>query len=173
MTNGVFWTIGGQALLFVYTILAGVCIGFFFDCFRILRKTVPFMAKSTSIVALEDLFFWLVATFGMFYFMLHSNFGEIRLFAIVGAICGGAVYFATLSRLIMLVLISSIEFLKKIIIKIFGFFFAPFRLLHVLAAPPIRKAKSKVCSVLRLTLRHVKIRLTRSIRDWFILRKKV
>jgi spore cortex biosynthesis protein YabQ len=73
-------SMSGQAWLFLSTVLAGAVIGLFFDVFRILRRTVPFLAKPVA-VQFEDLFFWLLVTGATFYFMLNQNFGEIRLFS--------------------------------------------------------------------------------------------
>ncbi|MCL2225699.1 MAG: spore cortex biosynthesis protein YabQ [Defluviitaleaceae bacterium] len=166
-------SMSGQALLFFFTVLMGAGIGLFFDVFRILRKTVPVLAKSSIAVQLEDLFFWLVVTGGMFYFMLHYNFGEIRLFAILGAACGLALYFAILSRLVITVCVSVINYLKKVVAAAFRIIFAPLRLLINAVSPPAKKLHGKVRSGLCRLLRYGKIRLKKTSRNWFILRKKV
>jgi spore cortex biosynthesis protein YabQ len=163
----------GQAILFLSSCLVGAGIGLFFDCFRILRKTVPFFAKSMLAVQLEDLFFWIIVTGGMFYFMLHYNFGEIRLFAVVGAACGGAIYFAALSRFVIRIFVAVINYLKKVVATALKIIFTPARFIIKWLSPPVRAVRSKLRSGLCRVFRYGKIRIRKTSRNLFILRKKV
>lgn len=169
--NVVILSMSGQALLFLWTVAIGAVIGIFFDFFRILRKTVPLLAK--KFVSLTDLLFWLAATAGMFYFMQVYNFGEIRWFALLGAACGTALYFATLSRFVMLVFVHIIEFVKKIVAAALRIIFMPLRILFSWLTPPAKRAHAKIRSGLLRLSRYGKIRLRKSARNLFILRKKV
>ncbi|MCL1845605.1 MAG: spore cortex biosynthesis protein YabQ [Defluviitaleaceae bacterium] len=157
-------SISAQAWLFFMAVLTGAGIGFFFDCFRILRKTSAFFAKRA--VALQDTIFWIVATGAMFYFLLHENFGEIRLFAVLGAVLGAVLYFAALSRFVVPVFVHIVEFLKRVIIAALKIIFAPFIFLYNRYFPKIRSGLSRL-------VRYVKMRSRKLWRDWFILRKKV
>jgi len=153
-----------QAWLFFAAILTGAAIGLFYDAFRILRKTAPFFAKHALFV--QDTLFWLAATLGMFYFLLHENFGEIRLFAVLGAALGAMLYFAALSRFVIFVLVHVVEFLKKVITAALKIIFAPILFLIKYFKPKVRSGLS------RLAL-YGKIKAKKLSRNWFILRKKV
>ncbi|MCL2578317.1 MAG: hypothetical protein FWE27_09805 [Defluviitaleaceae bacterium] len=166
-------SMSGQAFLFLSTVLVGACIGLFFDLFRILRKTVPFLAKNSLAVQLEDLFFWVIVTGGMFYFMLHRNFGEIRLFSVIGAVCGAALYFAVLSRFVIFVFVSVINYLKKVTATAIRIILTPLRLLFIWLSPPAKSLYKKIRSGLCGVFRYGKIRVKKTSRNWFILRKKV
>jgi spore cortex biosynthesis protein YabQ len=171
--NAVILSMSGQAVLFLLSVAMGAGFGIFFDFFRILRKTVPFFAQNTFIVQLEDFLFWIIVTGGMFYFMLSHNFGEIRLFSMLGAACGFGLYFATLSRLVMLVFVSVIEFLKKVVVAAFKIIIAPLKILFGWLSPPVLGAYKKVRSGLCRLFRYGKIRTRKISRSWFIIRKKV
>jgi spore cortex biosynthesis protein YabQ len=165
-------SMSGQAWLFLSTVLAGACIGLFYDFFRIFRKTAPKL-NASWVVQLEDLFFWLIVTFGMFYFMLNQNFGEIRLFSIMGAFLGIVLYFAALSRFVILVSVTVVEFLKKVVTSAVRIILLPFKTIANWLAPPINTLLQKIRSGLYRFSRYVKIRLRKTARNWFIFRKKV
>jgi spore cortex biosynthesis protein YabQ len=156
-------SMSGQAWLFLSTVLAGAAIGFFFDVFRILRKTVPLLATPAA-VQLEDFIFWVAVTGGTFYFMLNQNYGEIRIFSVVGAGAGIALYFASVSRFVIIIFVAVIEYLKKVFAAAFKIIFFPVRMAFKWIYPKLR---------LRDFKRYGKIRLKKYLRNWFILRKKV
>jgi spore cortex biosynthesis protein YabQ len=173
MTPGVpILSMSGQAWLFLSTVLAGAGIGLFFDVFRILRKTVPFL-KNLWAVQLEDLFFWIAVTGGTFYFMLNRNFGEIRLFSVIGAGLGAALYFAAVSRYVRIVFVAVIEYMKKVVAAALRIIFFPLRFIANLVSPPLRFLYRKMRSLLYGVKRYGKIKLKKSSRNWFILRKKL
>jgi spore cortex biosynthesis protein YabQ len=173
MTQGVpILSMSGQAWLFLSTVLAGAIIGLFFDAFRILRKTVPFLANS-AVVQFEDLFFWIMVTGGTFYFMLNQNFGEIRLFSVIGAGVGIVLYFAAVSRFVIKIFVAVLEYMKKVVATALRIIFFPLRIIANWVSPPLKFLYGKIRSVLRGIRRYGKIRLKKSSRNWFILRKKV
>jgi spore cortex biosynthesis protein YabQ len=155
----------GQAWLFLSTVLLGAGVGFVYDIFRIFRKTAPRFARRAAAVQLEDLFFWLCVTLGVFYFMLVRNFGEIRFFSVIGMLIGTVLYFSTLSRHVIFIFVHIINFLKKIIVL-------PFKLAHKWLSPILSPAYKKIRSHLRRFSRFGKIRLKKSARNWFIFRHK-
>jgi len=166
-------SMSGQAWLFLSTVLAGACIGLFYDFFRILRKTATFLAKSTAAVWLEDFLFWVAVTGGMFYFMLNQNFGEIRLFSMIGAAIGAALYFAALSRFVIIIFVNVINYMKKVVATALRIIFFPLRILLNFLSPTFVTLCKKIRSGLCHLLRYVKIRFRKSLRNLFILRKKV
>lgn len=94
-------------------LLAGIVWGVYYDVFRILRRMVSFDRFS---VALQDILFWLTSAIYIFFVCLHLNNGFIRIYFVVFAFIGWAIYFATLGRFVFAVL--------DFFIKIFGRIFA-------------------------------------------------
>jgi len=160
----------GQAWLFLSTVLLGAIVGLFYDFFRIARRVAT---HPSWVVQLEDILFWVIVTGGMFYFMLHRNFGEIRPFSVVGLVCGAVLYFSTISRMVLTVFVTVIHFLKRVIVSAIRIITLPFRLLINLIAPPVKniftKGRKKVSNVVRYS----KMQTKKQIRNWKILRKKV
>ncbi|MCL2215814.1 MAG: spore cortex biosynthesis protein YabQ [Defluviitaleaceae bacterium] len=163
-------SMSGQAWLFLSTVLVGAVIGLFYDFFRIFRKTA---AHSAWAVQLEDLFFWITATVGTFYFMLTRNYGEIRLFALLGVALGITLYFATVSRLVVKICVVVVTFLKRVIASAVRIILLPLRLIFTWIGPPIKSFAGKRRKDLRGLARYGKIQMKKTARSWFILRKKV
>ena len=159
-----------QAWLFLSTVVAGMIIGLFYDVFRIIRKTTPHRAW---VVQLEDVLFWVIATGAMFYFMLQHNFGEIRVFSLLGAACGATLYMATLSPLVLKISVTVIDFVKRVVTTVVRIICFPIKFLYGLISPPIRKFLVKRRKNLRTAVRYGKIHIKKTSRNWFILRKKV
>ena len=139
------FSITGQGTLFLSTVLIGALIGFFYDIFRIIRMVFK---HPNFLVQIEDVLYWLIATFLTFYLMLHINSGEIRIYIILGAFFGMAVYFFTLSIFIIKTSDILITFFKKVFFTIVAIVFAPIKLvLSILRiilnffAKPIKKGK--------------------------------
>ncbi|MCL1843025.1 MAG: spore cortex biosynthesis protein YabQ [Defluviitaleaceae bacterium] len=165
-------SMSGQAWLFLSTVLAGAAIGLFFDVFRILRKTAPRLAASAFAVQLEDFLFWVIVTVGMFYFMLNRNYGEIRVFAVLGAFLGIALYFVTISKWVIFVCVAIIEYLKKVVKTAVKIILMPLRFLLNLVSPVFKKMWGKVRSGLCRIKLSGRIRMRKFSRNWFILRHK-
>ena len=136
-------SMSGQAWLFLFTVITGFVIGFVYDIFRILRKTIP---HNHFMVQLEDILYWICVSLLMFYFMLHRNYGEIRLFSIAGAALGGVLYFLTLSLIIMKTSVAVIEFIKRILTFLLG----PVKWFSGLMLKGVRTIKKKAKSKARL-----------------------
>ena len=162
-----------QAGLFLSTVLAGLAAGLFFDFFRILRKTTPILAKSKIFVQIEDFIFWLIVTGGVFYFMLSTNYGEIRLFSMLGVGLGALIYFATFSRLIIYVCVGVVNYMKKVIATALRIIFTPMRILKNWLSPHAKKLYKKIRSGLFRVKRYGRIRAKKTAQNLFILRKKV
>ncbi|MCL1863450.1 MAG: spore cortex biosynthesis protein YabQ [Defluviitaleaceae bacterium] len=163
---------GAQAWLFLSTVLAGAVIGVFYDFFRILRR-VATRFNTAWLVTLEDFLFWVIVTFGMFYFMLNQNFGEIRFFSILGAGSGMAIYFATLSRFFVKIGVAVVNYIKKVIVTALRIIFLPIRIIAGWISPLVMPILQKARSGLIHLVRYGKIRMKKTNRNLFILRKKV
>jgi len=160
----------GQAWLFLSTVVVGMAIGLFYDVFRITRKVVR---HSTAAIHFEDAVFWVIATGGMFYFMLNYNFGEIRPFALIGATCGVAVYFSTISRWVLKISVTIINFVKRVITTVVRIITWPVRFVYKLISPPIIKFIANRRKSLRSAARYGKMHMKKSVRNWSIFRKKI
>jgi len=163
-------SMSGQAWLFLSTVVLGIAIGVFYDLFRIFRKTTPHFALA---VQLEDFFFWVVVTAAMFYFMLSRNFGEIRPFSILGAGCGIVLYLATISRWVVKVAVVVVNYLKRVFAAAFRILTLPVRYVWVLVSPFVLKFFGNRKKDLRSAARYGKMKMKKTTREWFILRKKV
>jgi len=122
-----------QAWLFLATVAAGFVIGFAYDLFRILRKTVK---HGHFWVQIEDILYWVAVSLLMFHFMLHRNYGEIRFFSIAGAALGMVMYFYSLSIMVMKVSVTVIEFSRKVLLTVARILLTPVRWLIKLLMPP-------------------------------------
>jgi len=158
-----------QGWLFLSTVVAGAAIGFFYDVFRVFRKI---FSHSGWAVQLEDVLFWAVATAAMFYFMLGRSFGEIRLFALAGMVCGSVLYFATVSRYVRACLVTVINFARKVIVAAWRLLTAPLRFVFNLLTPPTKKFLTKRRKNLRTLGNYGKIQMKKSARSWYNFRKK-
>lgn len=159
-----------QSLLFLTTIIMGMVIGFIYDIFRIFRKTTPHKNIFTQT---EDLLFWLAVTFLMFYVMLNKNYGEIRLFVLLGAVLGMVMYFATLSHLIIKVSVAVIQFTKRVMVTVIRILFTPLRLLIKLLSPPAAALGRILRKNLHSVKRYAKMKARKTLKQASIIRRKV
>jgi len=163
-------SMSGQGLLFLSTVAVGAAIGLLYDFFRVFRRVAT---HSGWAVQLEDFLFWICATVAMFYFMLNRNFGEIRLFSMIGAACGIMLYFATISRVVLKVSVTVINFIKRVITATVRIITLPLRFIFNCIAPPAKFFLVKRRKNLHNVARYGKMQMKKTMRNWSILRKKV
>lgn len=170
-------SIANQSHIFILTVALGFIIGFVYDIFRIIRKTFK---HPDFLTQLEDLIYWLLVSFLMFYFMLNNNNGEIRAFNIIGVLLGMLLYFLTLSILIVKVSVTIIQFIEKIIAVIIKIFMIPIKLIISILQIPLRflhhilkKIQKPAKKVLQNSSRYAKIRKAKVLKDFKIIFKKV
>jgi spore cortex biosynthesis protein YabQ len=166
-----------QALYFIWTVALGAAAGLVYDFFRLARKTFK---HPDFLTQLEDLAYWLAVCLLVFYFILHKNDGEVRIYAIIGIFSGMAFYFATFSIFVMKISIAVIEFMKRVIAKTIQLILYPFKLLIKLLSIPAKKIKAAAISfekggesLLRRTNSYAKMRAGRAKRDFSIMRTKI
>lgn len=99
-----------QMKIFFIFVCCGMLIGFFFDVFRILRKS---FATPDWLTYLEDILFWLLTCFLLAYTIFTYNNGEIRFYVILAVLIGTILYILTLSRYVVKASVVCICFLKK------------------------------------------------------------
>jgi len=166
----VILSMSGQAWLFLSVVLTGAAIGLVYDMFRVFRKTTP---HSKLAVQIEDVAFWLTATGLTFYYMLHRNSGEIRPFVMVGIAIGVVLYFATLSRLVLVVFVAIVEYVKKVVRVAVRIILVPVRFVAALIEPHMRKAYKATQKKARRVKLYGRNKMRKAGQDFRILRKKV
>ncbi len=162
-----------QTMLFFATLLIGFLIGWLYDFFRILRIAVKHADILTQI---EDIIYWVIASLGMFYFMLHFNNGEIRIFTVISAMLGMLLYFVTLSPIFMKTSVFIINIVKKIIYTTVTIVLYPIKLIIKLLLIPLKYFYKKVIPAkkhLQKASMYVKIKKAKAIKSIDIIFKKV
>ena len=99
-----------QMKIFFIFVWCGMLIGFFFDVFRILRKS---FATPDWLTYLEDILFWLLTCFLLAYTIFTYHNGEIRFYVILAVLIGTLFYILTISRYVVKASVVCICFLKK------------------------------------------------------------
>lgn len=108
-------TVKNQLISFLCAVVVGIFLSFYFDFFRTLRRC--FKHKKIT-VFIEDILFFLVATFITFLLLMARCNGEVRTYVIVSIILGFFVYRITLSRLLLPVAVFLLKFFIRILNKI-------------------------------------------------------
>ena len=101
-----------QGYLFLIFVLDGIIIGFLFDIFRILRRTIK---TKDFVTYLEDFLFWILTGIIILYSIFTFNNGEIRLFLFLGIIIGILLYMFLISFYFIKINVTIINFFKKIL----------------------------------------------------------
>ncbi|MDI9419433.1 MAG: spore cortex biosynthesis protein YabQ [Bacillota bacterium] len=104
-----------QLYAFALTIFAGATMGFVFDWYRLLRSWLrPGPAATFGM----DLVFWVIAAPLAAVYLLMANWGELRLYVLIGISLGLAFYYLLISRAVIRVTIG----LARIISQVISFF---------------------------------------------------
>lgn len=113
-----------QAYTFLLFILNGICIGIFFDLFRILRKTFK---TSDWITYIEDVVFWILSGVITLYFIFAFNHGEIRLYLFLGILLGIIFYILSISKYFIKVNVFIIDTIKTVLGKTIAIILYPIK----------------------------------------------
>ena len=89
-------TTGAQPVIFMITLYGGIVLGIAYDIYRALRKA---MKKGRWLTFLFDSLFIITLGLIVTFVLYTANFGELRLYTIVGFVLGFALYMAGLSPL--------------------------------------------------------------------------
>ena len=89
--------LSGQAIAFLWSVALGAGLGAVYDGFRIGRILKK---KAWLTVFLEDLLFALVAALSTAFCFTFTNYGQVRLFLLVGEGLGFLLYYNTLGALV-------------------------------------------------------------------------
>lgn len=83
-----------ENIFLLYSIGMGIFITFVYDLLRIMRRV---LRHSNFFVSLEDLLFWIFCALSVFALMYNMGNGNLRWFAVFGALGGMLVYLKTVS----------------------------------------------------------------------------
>lgn len=107
-----FYTVG-QSQIFLAMIYAGMFIALLYDILRLIRYILT--AGRVLTLAL-DLVFGALSAFLLIAFMMKANYVELRVYALLGALCGFVLYEFTISPIVMLLYRK----IKKWLIRFFS-----------------------------------------------------
>lgn len=144
-----------QARAFLITIGIGAAAGFCFDYYRVIRRACRLKKLGTYV---GDAVFWLFTTVIVFISLLWGNWGEMRLYVLIGLGLGALLYFNLFSRSVsrvirfkFFILYKIWTLLKKTILLLWMIVSFPFRLVIQILSYPVylikllsKKAKGKL-----------------------------
>ena len=87
----------GQGYVFLAAFFAGLVIGAWYDILRLVRSI---LVAGTWISLAADIAFGLGAGIIAIFCLYVSAYGEVRLYSIIGMLCGCILYKGTVSRLL-------------------------------------------------------------------------
>ncbi|WP_440527068.1 spore cortex biosynthesis protein YabQ [Simiaoa sp.] len=87
-----------ENVFLLHAVLLGVEITFLYDILRILRRV---FVHSGIMVSLEDIAFWIYCAGEVFLLMFRESNGNLRWFAVLGALAGMYLYHRTFSPLLV------------------------------------------------------------------------
>lgn len=109
-------SLASQFYAFLVTISIGCILGMLFDIYRVFLHAVR---PRKFIYHLGDLLFWVIASFVGFTLLLIGNWGEIRLYVVIGIALGLGIYFKVISGYFIYILEKIITLIKKILTLLF------------------------------------------------------
>jgi len=107
-----------QFYAFFMVILCGAVLGLLFDLFRVARRHY---SLNWFLGALSDLLYWGVATVALAGALFYGNWGELRLYVVIGLLLGVGLYYWLASSLVAgladLVL-STLDWLANLLVQL-------------------------------------------------------
>lgn len=100
-----------QIRLVVFSIVAGILTGFFFDLYRVFRG---FENVHKIIIVVEDIMFWIFSAIIIFIFLLYTNYAFIGVYVYLYIIIGIYIYLKLMSKFFVILHSKAIYFICKI-----------------------------------------------------------
>lgn len=138
--NGIGMLVQEQAQVFLISFVAGVCLFWLYDLLRIVRRV--FLHELIAI-AVEDICYWIIWTWSVFYLWNQVNNGMVRGFTLLAVGMGMLLYYILLSKWFILI---GVWILKRVlhILSVLWFFLSwPLRQMAKLFRPSSRYIKNK------------------------------
>lgn len=108
-------SLADQAYAITIIILGGAALGLLFDWYRVLRGLCK---PGKAITWITDCLFWLLVTPIALFFLLVANWGELRLYSLVGLLLGLVLYWWLLSKIVISVLLTVFNALWRFTLSI-------------------------------------------------------
>jgi spore cortex biosynthesis protein YabQ len=159
-----------QAAVFVEAMIVGAVFGIVYDVFRIGR--VAFRTPAIIVFA-EDILFFAVCAVITFFFGLTVIDGALRLFVLLGELCGGILYPVTVGKLVLAVSTRIIEAIRAffrfvirkilvpawaLLLRVAALMLRPMMFFYKILKKTLQKAKIRLKTGSRLLYNHIKAR---------------
>lgn len=108
-----------QTEIFFYSLGFGFLLGILYDVFRTLRLT---LSRSAWVTFFADTLYFILCGFLIFFFMLVTDKGRLRLYAAAGEILGWIIYYFSLGTVALRLSNTVIAFFRRILFCVSGFF---------------------------------------------------
>ncbi|MDA8235820.1 MAG: spore cortex biosynthesis protein YabQ [Clostridia bacterium] len=123
-----------QVQAFLITIAIGLLMGLTFDVYRLVLKHFRWRRWGRDI---GDFIFWLIVTLMVFLLLLHGNWGEVRLYVLLGLGIGLGIYFRMFTRLTRRIIKTLARLIKKTLLFLLMIISFPFRLVQKIIIVPL------------------------------------
>ncbi|MBU3158855.1 spore cortex biosynthesis protein YabQ [Clostridium frigoris] len=100
-----------QVRLIIFSLLAGIITGVFFDIYRLIRG---FENPNKVLTIIQDLLFWTLTSIVVFIFLMYTNEGYINFYVYVCLIIGVYLYLKLISRIFIKLQYRSLKFNGKL-----------------------------------------------------------
>ncbi|MCD7855713.1 MAG: hypothetical protein LUG66_08895 [Clostridiales bacterium] len=101
-----------QGLLFLFICFSGFCFGFVYDVLRLFRRCFH---CGGFFGLVSDLVFWVCAFAAVFWFLLGVNYGEVRIYMVLGFMVGMVVYYNSLSGYFIFYSEKALKVIKRLL----------------------------------------------------------
>ena len=132
--------IQNQLFSFFIYVIVGILLGFIFDIFRALRKSIK---KSTVATNIEDILFVIISFIIITTVVQIISKGELRFYILLGIIFGILIYFLSVSKYIITGETWILKSIIKILKSIYNFFIKFFKKINDLILKFLNKVKHK------------------------------
>ena len=132
--------IQNQLFSFFIYVIVGILLGFIFDIFRALRKSIK---NSTVATNIEDILFVIISFIIITTVVQIISKGELRFYILLGIILGILIYFLSVSKYIITGETWILKSIIKILKSIYNFFIKFFKKINVLILKFLNNVKHK------------------------------
>ena len=130
--------IQNQLFSFFIYVIVGILLGFIFDIFRALRKSIK---NSTVVTNIEDILFVIISFIIIAMVVQIVSKGELRFYILLGIILGILIYFLSVSKYIITGETWILKSIIKILKSIYNFFIKFFKKINGLILKFLNKVK--------------------------------
>ena len=102
-----------QGWFFLYALYGGIVLGLIYDIGRVIRYTFHDWKPLTLII---DLCYWAIGAVLVFLVLYVTTYGQIKVFILLGMLCGFILYLIGMSRFVIFIFIkvrAGIRFLLR------------------------------------------------------------